>query len=774
MRFNDIKPLEESELFEINMSPSSLEKLASKIDARAGMEFEMVVPNAMGGDDEGDLEPDYDQDERTRSWSNIEDFFTGGDGVNSTRTVTQYIQRIQDEFLEYVDEKAEEEFMDDVHDIVADWIKNNVSEDEIRSELNLPDDQDSITNDEFDEFVEKCIEEQNNIFEKARDEYRSDYVGYEDEENWLRRNYPMMSDIENATGLSWPFYTSQDSDINVDAIGDEFSQAVGRPVNASQSYHGGRREAGHYVVEPDGSIDADDPGEAGLEFVSPPLSIDEMFADLDKIRTWAKRRGCYTNKSTGLHMNVSVPGWSGEIKDLDYVKLALLLGDEYVLKSFDRMNNTYTRPAIDKVREQARQRPEDVAALLKQMKAHLNAAASKAIHSGTTSKYTSINTKDGYVEFRSPGGNWLADLQNDPAKIKNTLLRFVVALDAAADPEKYREEYLKKLYKLLGARTEGADTVKFFADYVAGKMPKAALKSFIKQAQLERNIQRGPKGDVDYWWEVWRDGDVPNGPGVEVVAKTREEALTKAATEFGLKSPEYMPAATAKPVRPYSTEPVKATAGEPRPAGQPGSIQYELYNRQTDTPYREFWAADDQMALEIGNRYRESMVANTGLQRSQLGLRRTAGQQPLPGEGFANGLGQTDIENRLGWGGQAADANYEIVERRTMQPVFKFIANTSEEAARKYTQVMDVFGLPHDTEDYGWRAINYQQREPAQQQRGGTFTGNWLILDPDGNEIHRFGGIGNAQSDANRVAMQWLRRNPRHMQDGVEIAPEMR
>jgi hypothetical protein len=773
MRFNDIKLFEESELFEINMSPSSLEKLASKIDARAGMEFEMVVPNAMGGDDEGDFEPDYDHDERTRSWSNIEDFFTGGDGVNSPRTVQEAMQRIQDEFYEYANEQADEEFDEYAEDYVFDYVKNNAAEDEVRSELNLPDDHD-IGRDEYEEFATKCVQDQNSYYDQARQEHLDDFIGNSDEENWLRRNYPMMSDIEDTTGLSWPYYTSgSDSDINVDAIGDEFSQAIGKPVNTSQSYHGGRREAGHYVIEPDGSIDADDPGEAGLEFVSPPLPIDEMFSDLDKIRTWAKRRGCYTNKSTGLHMNVSVPSWSGELRDLDYVKLALLLGDEYVLKSFDRMNNTYTQPAIAKVREQARQRPEDVAALLKQMKAHLNAAASKAIHTGVTSKYTSINTKDGYVEFRSPGGNWLADLQNDPAKIKNTLLRFVVALDAAADPEKYREEYLKKLYKLLGAKTQGADTVKFFADYVAGKMPKAALKSFIKQAQLERNIQRGPKGDVDYWWEVWRDGDVPNGPGVEVVAKTREEALMKAATEFRLISPEYMPAATAKPIRPYSKEPVKATVGEPSPAGQPGSIQYELYNRQTDTPYREFWAADDEMALEIGNRYRESMMANTGLQRHQLGLRRTAGQQPLPGEGPI-GLSQTDIENRLGWGGQAADANYEIVERRTMRTVFKFIANTPEEAARKYTQVMDVFGLPHDTEDYGWRAINNQQREPAQQQRGGTFTGNWLILDPENNEIHRFGGIGNSQADANRVALNWLRRNQQYMSDGVTVVPEMR
>jgi hypothetical protein len=48
-----------------------------------------------------------------------------------------------------------------------------------------------------------------------------------------------------------------------------------------------------------------------------------------------------------------------------------------------------------------------------------------------------------------------------------------------------------------------------------------------------------------------------------------------------------------------------------------------------------------------------------------------------------------------------------------------------------------------------------------------------LIKDPTGAVIHRFGGIGNVQSDANRIAMDWLRQNPEHFQDGVEVVPEM-
>jgi hypothetical protein len=55
----------------------------------------------------------------------------------------------------------------------------------------------------------------------------------------------------------------------------------------------------------------------------------------------------------------------------------------------------------------------------------------------------------------------------------------------------------------------------------------------------------------------------------------------------------------------------------------------------------------------------------------------------------------------------------------------------------------------------------------------GEFTGEWRIVSPNGEEIHRFGGIGNVQADANRVAIEWLRRNPGRMQAGVEVVPVM-
>jgi hypothetical protein len=74
----------------------------------------------------------------------------------------------------------------------------------------------------------------------------------------------------------------------------------------------------------------------------------------------------------------------------------------------------------------------------------------------------------------------------------------------------------------------------------------------------------------------------------------------------------------------------------------------------------------------------------------------------------------------------------------------------------------------------GLDSADYDVRQaPSAAGTQGEFTGEWKIVSPNGEEIHRFGGIGNAQADANRVAIEWLRRNPGQMQAGVEVVPVM-
>jgi hypothetical protein len=133
--------------------------------------------------------------------------------------------------------------------------------------------------------------------------------------------------------------------------------------------------------------------------------------------------------------------------------------------------------------------PDKLKTMLQQMQGNLSAMASKIVHTGNTAKYTSINTKTGYVEFRSPGGDWIGEYAANEGKIKNTLLRFVVALDIATKPELFRQEYMKKLYKTLAQGNE-SDTIQYFARYVAGELPQSALKSLVKNVQMKRKLAK--------------------------------------------------------------------------------------------------------------------------------------------------------------------------------------------------------------------------------------------------------------------------------------------
>jgi hypothetical protein len=215
------------------------------------------------------------------------------------------------------------------------------------------------------------------------------------------------------------------------------------------------------------------------------MSVDEMFKDLQTVKKWAESHRALTNKSTGLHINVSIPDYS--LEDLDFVKLAVLLGDQYVLDQFGRLGNHYAKSALEIIQDR-RHNTDTVDKLLTQLKGNMGAIASKILHNGDTDKYTSINTKEKYVEFRSAGGDWL-DKNFD--KIENTTLRFIVALDAACDPEKYKKEYHKALYKTLKPKDGRRDTNSMLALYLSGEISRNQYANWLDQARKDRLVGKG-------------------------------------------------------------------------------------------------------------------------------------------------------------------------------------------------------------------------------------------------------------------------------------------
>ena len=779
MRATDFIILETEVLDEVAMNPTRLKQEAAKTGAQAGMEFEMIVPNVKREEGDGDPEADYDSDESINSIRDIRDFFRDGN-YNTNRMVDELVDELTEGYHEWADEKRSEEWDSEGKKYLREYIESegefdeDAALDEAYDQLGLTDEQkeaatkagstitkrsDAEDNEDWkhwkeatdmvdekrDQFVEEEWDEQGRLYDNAREKWM-DESDWPDENEWLSsEGLYTMQDIESNYNITWPhwFYPDNGGELSVDDVGDEFSRMIGKPVNTSERYHGARREAGHYVVEPDGSLEPDDYDSAGLEFVSPPMPIDEMITDFNKVVAWAKKTGCYTNDSTGLHINVSVPDFSRE--KLDYVKLALLLGDEYVLSEFDREGNTFCKSALKQVKDNIRENPDNAKKLLDGMKEGLSDIASKLVHSGATHKYTSINTKDGYIEFRSPGGDWL---DTDIPKIENTLLRFVVALDAAVDPQKYRKEYLTKLYKLLAPSKDSTDTIQYFAKYAAGELPKAALRSFVQQAQLERKVKADREVGKKYWWRVTRPGF---GASAEVVATSKAEAIEKGKKEY----PDWKNSTDmeAKPVRKFE---------EP----ENDKPKYEIFNLDTNRKVEDAEGiTNDREALIRLNDYLEHGPHRFPARQARdlFGIRRVGDSEPI----LAEPIRAT--------GGEVQD--YKLYRTADQSVVYTFQATSVEEAREKAQAWLLDQGI--DRRGYGLSRMDQPAPAPGstsdiQQQRAipGTFTGAWKVL-ADGQEVYRFSGVGNAQRDANRVAIQWLRDNGYDQGTDIEVLPIM-
>lgn len=667
MRYNQIKPINEMRLDEINMSTSSLRKAVSKIPgALAGLEFEMIVPEMEAPDDFGDeLVMDDSYDERARSIDQICEFFSHDD-ENSSTVINKLRDQLVEMYHRWIEAQRTQSWNENISMIVKKKIlasEQNQKElkdraikmaqeaaDKNPEDIDDPADPeiiqyyflvavkdyviDAIDNEttEYHDIKDEWDEEFNDEWGEGSDEYdRNQRVWLSDDD--IHYMTHVMDNLD-VTNLVWPYYKSAAGELDqLMIIGMSFAQYMGERINVYGGYHkqnylgsanpdgstddsrGGDDE---YRVEPDGSLNAGR-WERGLEFVSPTQPITKMLEDVDKIISWAGQNKCRTgsNEHTGLHMNVSVPAIRDDPRSLDYVKAALLLGDQRVLSEFDRVGNEYAQSALDIVKQRALNNPDTVAEILKQMRDGLSVRASRTLHSSATDKYTSINNQDGYIEYRGPGGDWLDTFHE---LIEPTLLRFVVVTDAATDPNKFREEYLKKLYAMLSPKKKKT-SIDYFARYVAGELPRSALTSFLKQLRLEREIEKA--GGTN--WEVY---NIHTNRIVHTLEAPDHETAVKRALAWGRSAGLTGDNRANYDIRRVGASPNVASTEQPAPPAQPfvPRHNYEFYNsenqqvlsRNTNITGAEAIAIIDNLESSNGLRPGTVMVRNIQDQRSEL------------------------------------------------------------------------------------------------------------------------------------------------------------
>lgn len=527
MKISDVSR-NSDDLFEVSMSPTNLKKMAAQTGARVGFEFEVYVPEKYVDDyyDYGDQIPDMSYDGRIRYISDIQDFYDDLD-YNDSETVDEIIEEIIDGYKEWFDKKMQDDWTNEKQ---LEFIEKLVNEEHSPSEIiefaltsklipnnyystetilkivdagtgrlqdkkyakkyqELESDIDYITRLYCEYLLEKG-EEYSSFPNDAKDVYQDSYRddNYDDfQSDFLEEELGIekLSDmLEKYPDLRWTQYEDLKSeDIFYKLMADEVSGIFGIEAKGSSSYHG-VRQGNWYRVESDISLSLID-GYQGVEIISPtpPPFLEQSIEDFLKFYEHAQENDYRTDKRTGLHMSISVPNYSME--NLDVIKLILFMGDRLVLEKFKRINNTYTKSVFSKLEGQVKTiSPNQISKVFSDIKQGIFDNTEKNLEFILTEKHFSVNIEYNRVEFRGPGNDWLNNQSAE--EIINTVYRFAVALDIACDPEKYREEYAKKLYKLL-ARNVQDDTIKVFSLYNSGAIPTTVLKNYLKSKDYDIN-----------------------------------------------------------------------------------------------------------------------------------------------------------------------------------------------------------------------------------------------------------------------------------------------
>lgn len=462
------------QLVEVSMSPSALRAFAQTPQAqsaRVGFEAELAVPVPYNINTQ--IEPDYSEDTSAESFEEIVQFFRSGDNPISRSEARDLLDKLQEGYQEFVNEVIQN--------------RMNLESDQAIARMAR---QDGMDDDAVEQMLVDKTGDYDDYFDQVMDQFTEQAYDAYDEQDYLRSvGLHRMSDVESEFNLTWPFWQQGEGDVDaaIQEIAQHIQDSLQVQVLASSTYHTAPRQPGSWVLEPDSSISSPE-GYAGLELItpSPPMQLPQSLEAMTQVFAWAKSYGCITNKSTGFHISVSVPGQ----ERLDWIKLVLLLGDQHVLDQFGRSANTYARSALDLFLNHLTTKPNwNSADAMDALRRGMMGMAADVIGVPSTGKYVSVHVKPHFVEFRSAGGDYLDNLE----QMELTMLRYVRAMVLASDENAEKQEYARKLYKVLtryGVPKPQDHVIDLFSLYHSGNIDKAALILSLKRYRQQLATQQ--------------------------------------------------------------------------------------------------------------------------------------------------------------------------------------------------------------------------------------------------------------------------------------------
>ena len=342
-----------------------------------------------------------------RSRATQGDMFSDNDEEGDPDADEEYAERQDWDYDAWAREFIEEQHMDDLREWLADQIRDNGE----------------IWDQAWEEFYNKYDIES--------------WVGIEYSGDWLQ----MLSD-HSVYGLAG---SDDESDLDEVATALEdwaSNNSYSNDVRPGSYHSGSGTDNKYWRVEDDSSIEGSG---AKAEIISPVYQTPrEMLSEMNSLFKFMQANNVETNSSTGFHVTMSMG--TGEDQSPNQLKLAVLLNDNYLLKQFNRVGNTYARSQLDRVKHQLLRAIDGDDQSLAALEQSLGGALSQ-------DKFNSINFKgidnelgNQMVEFRIAGGsNYVVKFQD----LSKAAIKYAVTLQAAHDPDAFRQDYLKALYKMI-------------------------------------------------------------------------------------------------------------------------------------------------------------------------------------------------------------------------------------------------------------------------------------------------------------------------------------
>ena len=202
----------------------------------------------------------------------------------------------------------------------------------------------------------------------------------------------------------------------------------------------------HWYIEGDASVGGRTESDHGVEVVSPVFHSYEEFQNmLSHWLEWFPRHysgEIYTNKSTGLHINIGIPDARNRI---DFLKLLLFSGEKWAAETWRGDHREHTGEMLPMVIKPNPDNEKTQPLIPDITKANETAIT---IIKKMQDKAFAINLltlfSRGYVEFKPIGGT---GYEKDIKRVFDHISRFVQLIQIASDPELYRDEYMYKLGK---------------------------------------------------------------------------------------------------------------------------------------------------------------------------------------------------------------------------------------------------------------------------------------------------------------------------------------